>query len=131
MPNSPRVFELTGFIARRRGAHEEGLRNLERAMALDPRNFYTLQQLAISYKILRRFAEEIATLDRALSIKPDDAETKAAALSPSSTGKLTLALCTKRLMKFAPRIQRLLRVSPMCGSSALWQNVMPRGRTAP
>src|SRR5207248_2844774 len=77
MSNSPRVFELTGFIARRRGAHEEGLRNLERAVALDPRNFYTLQQLAISYELLRRFADEIAILDRALSIKPDDAETKA------------------------------------------------------
>src|SRR5437667_8082116 len=76
MSNSPRVFELTGFIARRRGAHEEGLRNLERAVALDPRNFYTLQQLAISYELLRRFADEIAILDRALSIKPDDAETK-------------------------------------------------------
>jgi len=77
MRNSPRVFELTGFIARRRGADDEGLRNLERAMGLDPRNFFTLQQLAISYAILRRFADEIAILDRALSIKPDDAETKA------------------------------------------------------
>src|SRR5213596_403968 len=77
MPNSPRVFELTGFIARRRGANDEGLRNLERAVALDPRNFFTIQQLAISYAKLRRFADEIAILDRALSIKPDDAETKA------------------------------------------------------
>jgi TolB-like protein/class 3 adenylate cyclase/Tfp pilus assembly protein PilF len=77
MPNSPRIFELTGFIARRRGAHDEGVRNLERAVALDPRNFYTLQQLAISYHVLRRFADEIAILDRGLSIKPDDAETKA------------------------------------------------------
>jgi len=77
MPNSPRVFELTGFIARRRGAHDEGLRNLERAVALDPRNFYTLQQLAISYSMLRRFPDEIATLDRGLSIRPDDAEMKA------------------------------------------------------
>jgi TolB-like protein/Tfp pilus assembly protein PilF len=77
MPNSPRIFELTGFIARRRGAHDEGLRNLERAVALDPRNFYTLQQLAISYAMLRRFADEIATLDRGLSIRPDHAEMKA------------------------------------------------------
>jgi tetratricopeptide (TPR) repeat protein len=68
---------LTGFIARRRGAHDEGLRNLQRAVALDPRNFYTLQQLALSYQLLRRFADEIAVLDRGSSIKPDDAETKA------------------------------------------------------
>jgi TolB-like protein/class 3 adenylate cyclase/Tfp pilus assembly protein PilF len=78
LPNDPRIFEFTGYIARRRGQHEEGLRNLQRAVELDPRNFFTLQQLAISYKILRRYAEEIATEDRALSIKPDNPETKAA-----------------------------------------------------
>ena len=49
LPNDPRIFKLTGYILRRRGQQEEGLRNLERAVELDPRNFYTLQQLAISY----------------------------------------------------------------------------------
>jgi adenylate cyclase len=78
MPNAPRIFELTGYMARRRGAHEEGVRNLEHAVQLDPRNFFTLQQLALSYKLLHRYAEEIATLDRALSIKPDDPEAKGA-----------------------------------------------------
>src|SRR5438477_172863 len=78
MPNAPGIFELTGYIARRRGAHDEGARNLEHAVELDPRNFFTLQQLALSYKQLRRYAQEIATLDRALSIKPDDPEAKGA-----------------------------------------------------
>jgi serine/threonine-protein kinase len=78
MPNAPRIFELTGYMARRRGAQEEGVRNLQHAVELDPRNFFTLQQLALSYKLLRRYAEEIATLDRALSIKPDDPEAKGA-----------------------------------------------------
>ena len=77
MPNAPRIFELTGYIARRRGAHDEGVRNLQRAAELDPRNFFTLQQLALSYQAMRRYAEEIAIEDRALSIKPDDPETKA------------------------------------------------------
>ena len=78
MPNAPGIFELTGYIARRRGAHDEGVRNLEHAVELDPRNFFTLQQLALSFKQLHRYAEEIATLDRALSIKPDDPEAKGA-----------------------------------------------------
>ena len=43
-----------------------------------------------------------------------------------SIGKLTLAPCTRRLMRFAPKIRRRSRVSPMCGSFALWQNTMPR-----
>ena len=65
LPNDPRLFELTGYILRRRGQQEEGLRNLQRAVELDPRNFYTLQGIAISYQHLGRYAEAIAALDRA------------------------------------------------------------------
>src|SRR6202795_1962867 len=76
LPNDPRLFELTGYILRRRGQQEEGLRNLERAVELDPRNFFTLQQIAISYLYLGRYAEAIAALDRALNIVPDNVETR-------------------------------------------------------
>ena len=76
LPNDPRVFELTGYIARRRGQQEEALRNLQRAVDLDPRNFFTLQQIALSYAGLRRYSDVASVLDRALSIKPDDVETK-------------------------------------------------------
>jgi tetratricopeptide (TPR) repeat protein len=77
LPNDPRIFEFTGYILRRRGQQEEGLRNLERAVELDPRNFFTLQQIALSYLNLRRYAETIAALDRALAIVPDNVETRA------------------------------------------------------
>src|SRR5205823_10118886 len=77
LPNDPRIFELTGLITRRRGDQEEGLRNLQRAVELDPRNFFTLQQIAISYLFLGRYAESIAALDRAVAIVPDNAETRA------------------------------------------------------
>src|SRR5438093_1561533 len=77
LPNDPRIFELTGLITRRRGDQEEGLRNLQRAVELDPRNFFTLQQIALSYQFLGRYAEAIAAFDRALSIVPDNVETRA------------------------------------------------------
>src|SRR5881296_581207 len=77
LPNDPRLFELTGYILRRRGQQEEGLRNLERAAELDPRNFNTLQQISLSYQYLGRYAETIAALDRASAIVPDNAETRA------------------------------------------------------
>jgi TolB-like protein/Tfp pilus assembly protein PilF len=77
LPNDPRLFELTGLITRRRGDQEEGLRNLQRAVELDPRNFYTLQQITFSYQSLGRYAESIAALDRALSVVPDNVETQA------------------------------------------------------
>jgi TolB-like protein/Tfp pilus assembly protein PilF len=77
LPNDPRIFELTGYILRRRGDQEEGLRNLQRAAELDPRNLVTLQQIALSYQSLGRYAEAIAALDRALGIVPDNVETRA------------------------------------------------------
>ena len=77
LPNDPRLFEFTGYILQRRGQQEEGLRNLQRAVELDPRNFFILQQIALSYQTLGRYAESIAALDRALVIMPDNAETRA------------------------------------------------------
>jgi TolB-like protein/Tfp pilus assembly protein PilF len=77
LPNDPRLFELTGYILRRRGQQEEGLQNLQRAVELDPRNLFTLQQIALSYQNLGRYAEAIAALDRALTIVPENVETRA------------------------------------------------------
>ena len=76
LPNDPRILELTGYITRRQGKQEEGLRNLQRAIELDPRNFFTLQQISLSYLNLRRYPDMITVLDRALAIKPDDPETR-------------------------------------------------------
>jgi tetratricopeptide (TPR) repeat protein len=72
LPNDPRIPELTGYILRRQGKHEEGIRALEQAVALDPRNPVVLLQLSISYDYLRRYPEEKAILQRVLEITPDD-----------------------------------------------------------
>jgi TolB-like protein/Tfp pilus assembly protein PilF len=77
LPNDARVSELIGYIVRRQGKQEESLHHLQRALELDPRNFFILQQVALSYQNLRRYRDMTAVLDRALAIIPDDIETKA------------------------------------------------------
>jgi tetratricopeptide (TPR) repeat protein len=72
VPNDPRLFELTGYILRRRGRQEEALHNLERVVELDPRNYDVMEQIAISNQFLRRYPEAAAILDRALTIIPND-----------------------------------------------------------
>src|SRR5216110_3564483 len=72
LPNDPRLLELTGYILQRRGQQEEGLQNLQRAVELDPRNFFTLQLIALSYQFLGRYVDSITALDRALAIMPDN-----------------------------------------------------------
>ncbi len=76
LPNDPLLFALLGFIDRRQGRWEDSARNLERAIELDPRNFYYLSQISLSYQFLRRYADMAAVLDRALAIVPKDVETK-------------------------------------------------------
>jgi serine/threonine-protein kinase len=85
LPNDAGVFELKGYIERRQGfagqgdglgKQEEAVRSLERAIDLDPRNSFMLQQIALSYRHLRRFAEEKSALERALAIEPNDLDTK-------------------------------------------------------
>ena len=78
LPNDPRIFELTGYIERRQGRHEEALRNLERALELDPLNYVTLQQISLSYETLRQYSQMGKALDRALIVRPADVEAKAA-----------------------------------------------------
>ena len=76
LPNNASVFELKGYIERRQGKQEEAVRSLERAIDLDPRNSYMLQQIALSYRLLRRFAEQKSVLDRALAIDPNNLDIK-------------------------------------------------------
>jgi TolB-like protein/Tfp pilus assembly protein PilF len=76
LPNSVDVFAMMGFVLRRQGRWEESTRSLERAIELDPRNINTYQQIADSYKCLRRYAEQKSTYDRALGVEPSDVETR-------------------------------------------------------
>ena len=54
------------------------MRNFERAIELDPRSLNTLGNIADSYASARRYAEQKSTLDRILTIAPNDVEAKAA-----------------------------------------------------
>ena len=76
LPNDPLTFLLAGYIDRRDGRWDESTLNLEHAVALDPRNFFFLQQIALSYRNLRRYADMAAALDRALMLAPNDPVTR-------------------------------------------------------
>src|SRR3954468_16631934 len=76
LPGDSWVVSLKGYIERREGRWEESLRDLERAIALDPRNILTLQQAARSYSLLHRYPESKSLLARVLSFQPNDPVTK-------------------------------------------------------
>src|SRR5437016_437509 len=76
LPNESRIPLLTGFIDRRQGRWEKSLEEMNKALELDPRDSFILQNISISYEGLRRYKEMAAALDRALTIAPKDVTTK-------------------------------------------------------
>ena len=76
LPNDAEVFLYTGLIDRREGHWEEATHNMERALELDPRNLFTLQQLAVTYMTQHRYTDEARIYDSALRIVPGDPYTR-------------------------------------------------------
>jgi TolB-like protein/predicted Zn-dependent protease len=72
LPGDSFPLLLAGYLDRRQGHWEDSIRNMQRALELDPRNFLILQQLSLTFENLRRYADEAATLDRALKLAPND-----------------------------------------------------------
>ena len=77
LPNDPWVFVLIGYIDRRQGRWNQSIKNLERAVELDPQDPAILQQLALTYDSLRRYADEERVYDRAIAMTPKDAALQA------------------------------------------------------
>jgi serine/threonine-protein kinase len=76
LPNAADVFALPAYIHRRQGHWENCASNLERAVQLDPRNVWLLQDSAQTYQFLRRFSEAAAAWDRTLAVAPKDPNTR-------------------------------------------------------
>ena len=72
LPNNAQVLALTSFIDRRQSRWQEAVQNLEHALELDPRNWYFLQQISLSYHFLRRYDDEAKAIERVIGILPDD-----------------------------------------------------------
>jgi TolB-like protein/Tfp pilus assembly protein PilF len=70
LPNESEVYLAIGAIQRRQGKWAESTANLEKAVSLNPKDSWPLQNLAFNYQMLRDFDAANKTIDRALQIDP-------------------------------------------------------------
>jgi TolB-like protein/Tfp pilus assembly protein PilF len=70
LPNESEVYLAIGAIQRRQGKWAESTTNLEKAVSLNPKDSWPLQNLAMNYQMLRNFDAANKTIDRALQINP-------------------------------------------------------------
>ena len=70
LPNEAQAYMAIGAIQRRQGKWTESTANLEKAVALDPKNASMLVNLAWNYMAVRNFEAADKTVDRAIAVAP-------------------------------------------------------------
>ncbi|HST30383.1 MAG TPA: hypothetical protein VLK27_06040 [Chthoniobacterales bacterium] len=70
LPNESEVYLSLGAIQRRQGKWQESNASLEKAVSLNPKDVWSMQNLAINYEVQRDFDSANKVLDRALAVDP-------------------------------------------------------------
>jgi tetratricopeptide (TPR) repeat protein len=71
-PNNPDAFWGSAGILRRKGDFERSVEEWKRALILSPRDPIRWQELGSTYVVMRRYADAEISLDRGISIAPDE-----------------------------------------------------------
>jgi len=74
LPNESDAYLAVGAIQRRQGKWAESTANLEKAVSLNPKDIWPLQNLTFNYAMLRNYDAANKTIDRALAIDPNALE---------------------------------------------------------
>ena len=70
LPNEAEVYLSLGAIQRRQGKWAESNASLEKAVSLNPKDVWSMQNLAINYEVQRDYDAANKVLDRALAVDP-------------------------------------------------------------
>ena len=71
LPNESDAYLAIGAIQRRQGKWAESTANIEKASNLNPKDPWSLQNLAQNYQVLRNFDDANKTIDRGLNMNPN------------------------------------------------------------
>ena len=111
LPNEAEVYLAIGAIQRRQGKWAESTANMEKAVSLNPKDWWSLQNLTHNYGMLRDFAKANQTIDRAIAANP-------AALGPWEV-KSKLAISENGDFSVAERAFEAVKSFPMTNEQKL------------
>jgi TolB-like protein/class 3 adenylate cyclase/Flp pilus assembly protein TadD len=72
LPNAANLYSSLGAVDRRQGRWDDAIRNYDRAVQLDPRNFLVVEEAAFTYSGIGRNAEVARLLKQAIELSPRD-----------------------------------------------------------
>src|SRR5438552_3221516 len=70
LPNESEIYLYIGSIQRRQGKWAESTASMEKAVNLNPKDVWSLQNLTFNYMMLRDYDAANKTIDRALTLNP-------------------------------------------------------------
>lgn len=111
LPNESDAYLAIGAIQRRQGKWAESTANLEKAVSLNPKEIWPLQNLTFNYQMLRNYDTANKTIDRALSLDPT-------ALEPLEV-KSRLAIAEKGDFSVAEKAFEAVKSIPMTNEQKL------------
>jgi TolB-like protein/Tfp pilus assembly protein PilF len=111
LPNESEVYLALGAIQRRQGKWAESTANLEKAVSLNPKDIWALQNLSFNYQMLRNFAKANEAIDRAIALNP-------AAFEPWEV-KSKLALFERGDFSVAEKAFEAVKSAPMTNEQRL------------
>ena len=74
LPNESEIYLYIGSIQRRQGKWAESTASMEKAVNLNPKDAWSLQNLTFNYQMLRDYQKANETIDRALALNPTGLE---------------------------------------------------------
>ena len=112
LPNESEAYLAIGAIQRRQAKWAESTANLEKAVSLNPKDIFPLQNLAFNYQMLRNYDAANKTIDRGLEI------------NPAGMGlweiKSKLAIAEKGDLSVAEKAFQTVKSMPMGNMEKLW-----------
>ncbi|PYJ05707.1 MAG: hypothetical protein DME95_03205, partial [Verrucomicrobia bacterium] len=111
LPNESDAYLAIGAIQRRQGKWTESTANLEKAVSLNPKEIWPLQNLTFNYAMLRNYDMANKTIDRALALDPT-------ALEPLEV-KSRLAIAEKGDFSVAEKAFEAVKLIPMTNEQKL------------
>jgi serine/threonine-protein kinase len=70
LPNESEIYLYIGSIQRRQGKWAESTASMEKAVNLNPKDVWSLQNLTFNYQMVRDYDKANQTIDRALALRP-------------------------------------------------------------
>jgi TolB-like protein/Flp pilus assembly protein TadD len=104
LPNESQAYLAIGAIQRRQGKWAESTANLEKAVALDPKNVSVLTNLGYSYMALRNFEAADKIFDRLAAAAPQSLEAALLKGGVAVLWKGDLSVAEKQLSSVPPEV---------------------------